>query len=185
MNKRYLTVAIVVSFAIPALLMAGGHSGEAEHYRSITGRDSDFFPRVFNFLIFSGLLYYLLAEPVKNFFAERREKIAKSLQEIEARFQKAKETQKSAEQKLKESKKIAEEIMKDVELEIEVLKKRFDEILQKDLESLERAYKEKIEMEERKIKREVIFTVLDENISNNDIPITSSKVIEKLAKKVA
>jgi len=68
-------------------------------------------------------------DPVKNFFPERREKIAKSLQEIEARFQKAKETQKSAEQKLKESKKIAEEIMKDVELEIEVLKKRFDEIL--------------------------------------------------------
>ncbi len=90
--------------AVPALLMAGGHGEGAEHYRSITGRDSDFFPRLFNFLIFAGLAYYLLAKPIGDFFKGRRDKIAESLQEIEKRLQEAKEAQKRAEQTLAESK---------------------------------------------------------------------------------
>ncbi len=40
-------------------------------------------------------------------------------------------------------------------------------------------------MQERKMKREVIFSVLDENIKANDIPLSASKVIDNLSKKVA
>jgi F-type H+-transporting ATPase subunit b len=184
MKKRYL-VATALMFAVPALLMAGGHAEGSEHYHSITGRDSDFFPRVFNFAIFVGLAYYLLAEPIRAFFKERKDKIAISLHEIEKRLQEAKDAQKSAEQELKESKKKAQEIIKDAELEIAVLKERFKKSQEKDLEALERAHKERLEMEERRVKREVVSAILDENITADDIPLTSSKVIENLAKKVA
>jgi F-type H+-transporting ATPase subunit b len=179
------TLIAVVMLTIPALLSAAGHGEGSEHYRMITGRDSDFIPRVFNFLIFAGLAYYLLAEPIGNFFKNRRDKIAQSLQEIEKKLQEAKEAQKKAEQTLAESKKKAQEILKDAELEVEVLKERFKALGEKEIESLQRSFKEKISMQERKMKKEVISSLLDENIKPDDIPLTASKVIDNLAKKVA
>jgi len=182
--KKTVLIALVM-VAIPALLSAGGHAEGAEHYRSITGRDSDFFPRIFNFLIFVGLAYYLLAKPIGDFFKGRREKIASSLQEIETKLQEAKEAQKKAEQTLAESKKKAQEILKDAELEIGVLKEQFAALGEKEIEALERSYKEKMELQERKMKREVISSILDESIKPEDIPLTASKVIDNLSKKVA
>jgi F-type H+-transporting ATPase subunit b len=179
------TLVAIIMLAIPAILAAAGHGEGSEHYRSITGRDSDFFPRIFNFLIFAGLAYYLLAKPIGDFFKNRKAQIASSLQEIETKLQEAKEAQKRAEQTLAESKKKAQEIIKDAELEIEVLKEKFASLGAKELEALERSFKEKMELQERKIKREVIASVLDESIKPDDIPLTASKVIENLSKKVA
>jgi F-type H+-transporting ATPase subunit b len=179
------TLIAIVMLAIPALLMAAGHGEGSEHYRSITGRDSDFFPRIFNFVIFAGLAYYLLAKPIGDFFKNRKNQIAASLQEIETKLQEAKEAQKKAEQTLAESKKKAQEIVKDAELEIEVLKEKYEALGAKELEALEKAYKEKMELQERKLKREVIASILDESIKPEDIPLSASKVIENLSKKVA
>jgi F-type H+-transporting ATPase subunit b len=96
------TIVTLAALAVPALLLASGHGEGANHYEMITGRSSDFFPRIFNFLIFAGLLYYLIAEPVRDFFRGRREEIASQLKEIESRLQEAKEARKAAEQALAE-----------------------------------------------------------------------------------
>jgi len=58
-------VVIIIALLLPAILLA---SGDAGRYEALTGRATDFIPRIFNFLIFAGILYYLLASPIKNFF---------------------------------------------------------------------------------------------------------------------
>jgi F-type H+-transporting ATPase subunit b len=174
----------IVMLALPVLLLASGH-GEGGHYEAITGRSTDFIPRIFNFLIFAGLLYYLIAEPVKNFFKGRQTRIADQLKEIEQRLQEAKEARKNAEQELAESEKKAEEIVRDAGKEVELLTERYRELGIRELEALERQYKERIEMEERKMQRETIVELLDENIGSEDIPLGGRRVIDILSKKVA
>ncbi len=179
------TLLLIVSAVIPVALLASGHGEGASQYFKITGRETDFIPRLFNFLVFAGLLYYLIADPVRNFFKGRRNEIASRLEEIERRLQEAKEARKAAEQALAESEKKAEEILRDARKEVELLIERYREAGARELEALERQFQERLELEERKMQRETIVALLDENISAEEIPLNSHQVVEILERKVA
>ncbi len=97
MKMKYLLVIIAVF--LPIVLLANGDSG---HYEALTGRETDYIPRIFNFTIFVGILYYLLANPIKNFFKGRKEGIANQLKEIEAKLQASKDEKKEAEARVEE-----------------------------------------------------------------------------------
>jgi F-type H+-transporting ATPase subunit b len=182
MKKR--TMIFTALLLLPMLLL-GNEGGEGGHYLAIAGREYDFFPRLFNFLIFAGLTYYLIAEPIKNFFASRTEDISAQLKEIEKKLQEAKEAREAAEQAVAESRKKAEEILKDTEKEIEVIVSQYKEAGEKEIANLEKQFEEKMELEERKMRRELIAKLLDENISTDDIPITGSRVVENISGKAA
>ena len=183
MRKKFLMV--LAALAVPAALLLAGDAEGASHYEAIAGRSTDFVPRLFNFLIFAALVYYLVAEPIRNFFKGRREKIAEQLSEIERRLQEAKEAKKAAEQALAESEKKAEEILEDAKKEAELLAQRYRELGERELAAIELQYRERMESEERRMIRESIVTLLDENIGIEDIPLTASQVVDTLAKKVA
>ncbi|WP_456432214.1 V-type ATPase subunit subunit G family protein [Nitratifractor sp.] len=179
------TLIALASLAVPALLLAEGHGEEASHYFAITGRETDIVPRIFNFLIFAGLLYYLIADPVRNFFKNRSQSIAQRLGEIERMLQEAREARKNAEQTLAESEKKAEEILRDAQKEVEILKARYEELRARELEALEKQYRERMEVEERKMRREAVARLLDENIPTDEIPLDAHRVVEILSKKAA
>jgi len=85
-------IALLSLLVVPAILVASGHvDGETTRYFTQTGRESDFFPRIVNFTIFLGLLIYLVATPIKDFFKGRTAGIADKLNEIEAKLQLAEE----------------------------------------------------------------------------------------------
>ncbi|HFC03984.1 MAG TPA: F0F1 ATP synthase subunit B [Nitratifractor salsuginis] len=178
-------ITLLAALIVPAFILAAGEAEGASHYAAIAGRSTDFVPRIFNFLIFAALIYYLIADPIRNFFRERREKIASQLTEIENRLQAAKEAKKAAEQTLAESEKKAREILEDARKEAELLSERYRELGSRESAALEHQYRERMEMEERKMQRETIISLLDENISPEDIPLTGSQIIDTLAKKVA
>jgi len=180
--KKLLYTALLL---LPALLLASGGEHETSRYFAQTGRHTDFVPRIFNFLVFAGLIYYLVASPIKDFFRGRREAIAGQLNEIESKLQEAKEAQKSAEQALAESEVEAKEILQDSEKEAKLLAQRLEESRAKELELLEKLYEERIEHEERRMVKETIDAVLNENITADDIPLSEKQVVEIIAKKVA
>ena len=182
MKKR--TMIFTALLLLPMLLL-GNEGGEGGHYLAIAGREYDFLPRLFNFLIFAGLSYYLIAEPIRGFFASRSGSISAQLKGIEKRLHEAKEARVSAEEAVVESRKKAEEILKDAEKEIEVVVSQYKEAGEKELANLEKQFEEKMRLEERKMRRELIAKLLDENISTDDIPITGSAVVEKISGKVA
>ncbi|MEA3419519.1 MAG: F0F1 ATP synthase subunit B [Campylobacterota bacterium] len=177
--KHIVTAAVVL---LPVILLASEGSGQ---YEAITGRSTDFFPRVFNFLIFFGILYYLLANPIKNFFMGRKEGIAKQLKEIEEKLQDSKDERKEAEVLVGESKKKAEEIIATAGKEAEILVAKIADNSVKELKVLEKQFGEKTALEERKVIRESISDVLSNNISTDDIPLDEKKVINLIDKKVA
>lgn len=181
--KKIILLSLLV---VPAVLLASGaQDGEVTRYFVQTGRETDFWPRVFNFVIFASLLYYLLANPIKNFFKERTEGIASQLNEIEEKLQAAKDEKKEAQNRLKESEKKAEEIVADAKVEAALLAEKIAAANEEELAILEKQLAEKMALEERKSAREVIDEVLSENITNDDITLDESKVVEIISKKVA
>ena len=179
-------IALFALLVVPAVLLASGHeSGEVSRYFTQTGRENDFWPRVINFTIFASILYYLIANPIKNFFKERKEGIAGELKEIENKLQAAKDEKKEAQARLDESINKAAEIVEDAKAEAKILAEKIAEASINELSVLEKQFEEKITFEERKSARDVIDEILSENITTEDIMLNESKVVEIISKKVA
>lgn len=180
--KKIVLLSLLI---VPAVLLASGGDAESSRYFAQTGRETDFLPRAVNFIIFASLLYYLIANPIKNFFKGRTEGIAAQLNEIETKLQAAKDEKKDAQNRLEESKKRAEEIIADAKAEAVILAEKIALANQNDLAILDKQFEEKITLEERKSAREVIDEILSGNITNDDIMLNESKVVEIISKKVA
>ena len=178
-------IVLLSLLMVPAILLASGGDAESSRYFAQTGRETDFWPRVVNFVIFASLLYYLLANPIKNFFKGRSEGIAAQLNEIEKKLQAAKDEKKEAQNRLDESEKKAEEIIADAKVEAVLLAEKIATANQNDLALLDKQLEEKISLEERKSAREAIDEILSENITNDDIMVDEAKVVEIISKKVA
>lgn len=177
---------LLSSLVVPAILLASGHvDGETTRYFAQTGRESDFFPRIVNFTIFAGLLYYLAANPIKAFFKGRREGISAQLKEIEEKLQAAKDEKKEAQARLNEAEKKSEQIIEDAKKEAVILAQKIANANQTELENLSKQFDEKMALEERKSARDVIDEVLSENITSEDIMLDETKVVDILSKKVA
>lgn len=177
-------IVLLSLLMVPAILLASTDA-ESSRYFAQTGRESDFWPRVVNFTIFAALLYYLLANPIKNFFKGRSEGIAAQLNEIEKKLQVAKDEKKEAQNRLDESKKRAEEILADAKAEAILLAEKIANANQNDLALLDKQLEEKISLEERRSAREAIDEILSDNITRDDIMLDEAKVVEIISKKVA
>jgi len=177
-------IVLLSLLMVPAILLASGDA-ESSRYFAQTGRETDFWPRVINFTIFAALLYYLLANPIRNFFKGRSEGIAMQLNEIEKKLQAAKDEKKEAQNRLDESKKRAEEILADAKAEATLLAEKIATANQNDLALLDKQLEEKISLEERRSAREAIDEILSDNITADDIMLDEAKVVEIISKKVA
>ena len=181
--KKIILLSLLV---VPATLLASGAAdGEVTRYFIQTGRETDFLPRIFNFLIWISLLYYLLANPVKDFFTGRSEGIAGQLNEIETKLQSAKNEQKDAQSRLDESETKSAQIIEDAKNEAVFLAKKISEANENELDLMGKQLEEKMVLEERKSAREAIDSILSENITNDDIMLDSDKVVDIISKKVA
>ncbi len=89
--------------------------------------NSDFYFRVLNFSIFAGLLIYLIATPLKEFFKGRSSNIESRLGEIEAKLEQSKREESIAKERLKMAEVKAEEIIADGEAEAKVLARQIEE----------------------------------------------------------
>ncbi|PHS31548.1 MAG: F0F1 ATP synthase subunit B [Sulfurovum sp.] len=181
MKKLVLWSLIIV----PAILLASGGDTESSRYFAQTGRETDFLPRAVNFVIFASLLVYLLTNPIKAFFKGRTEGIATQLREIEEKLQAAKNEKKEAQTRLDESAKRADQIIEDAKKEAVMLAQKISETNKNDLATMTKQFDEKTAFEEKKSVREVIDEVLSENITNDDIMLDGTKVVDIISKKVA
>jgi F-type H+-transporting ATPase subunit b len=160
-----------------AAVLFGGEAA-AEH-------GSDILPRTVNFLIFAAIIYYLVAEPVKNFFQNRSLSIAKKLEEVHSRLKMAKEERERALKELQRAKELAKEIAEITEKEIEVLVRQIKEQVKEELANLEKMFEENIELERRKRIRQITKEVLEELFDDKELGLDKQKFISLIVKKVA
>ncbi len=153
-------------------------AGEGSH-------GTDIVPRTVNFLIFAAILYYLVAEPVKNFFKNRSASIAAQLEEVQTKLKKAKEDKEKAEAEVVKAKELAKEILETTKKEIEIMTKELKEHAQNEIALLEKSFEENMELERRKRIKEITKEVLEELFEDKALELDKQKFVNLIVKKVA
>lgn len=166
---KYLIIMSIPIFAFAA------SSGSGE---------TDIFWRTINFVIFAGIAYYILADRVKAYFVGRKDAIAKRLTDIEERLQESKLKKAAAEDKVKEARVTAKSFLATSQKENKLLLDKLNNDLNNEIDNLDKAQKDQMEIERRKITRAVINDVLDELFDKN-ISIDKSKFVDIVTKKVS
>jgi F-type H+-transporting ATPase subunit b len=170
MKKFYI---VALSLLPGALFAASGGSGEY-----------DILPRAINFAIFAAILYYLIAEPLKGFYYKRLNTIAERLESIQAKLKESKSKKEEAVLKVEESKALAKSLVQTAQKEVEIIKKRFEAELAQELENLDKAHNEQIEIERRHMTRQTVAEVIDE-MFDDGVKLDQDKFVSIVMKKVA
>ncbi len=173
-------IALAITFVLPIVAVAGG----SEHH-DISISNSDFFYRVLNFTIFAGLIYYLVANPIKDFFKNRSADIANRIKEIDTKLQESKNEEKLAEEYLAKSQEKAKEIIADAKDESLILAENITKKSEEILISLEKQLEDKMIVEKKKMVKATIKKLLEDGINSSDIAVDGSKVVSLVSKKVA
>jgi len=157
-----------------ALYASGGGHGE-----------TDIVPRTINFLIFAGLLWYLLAGVIKNFFAGRTAGIAEEFEKIQSKLKEAKNAKEEARKKVDEAKQIAEEIKETAEKETSMMVAKLKEQEVREAEQLKKLLDENIQVARNQMVREVVRETMGEILGGKEIVSENKELISTLLKKVA
>ncbi len=165
----------LVLFLIPLALSAsdGGEGG------------TDFWWRLFNFILFAGILYYLIADKIKGFFASRRESISNELSSVQEKLKEAKEKKEEALKSVDTAKEKANEIIELAKKEAAMQAKKIEESGEAEVEYLEKSFEERLEIETKKMKQEVVDSILKELFSKNGVSISNEDLLNIIKKKVA
>ena len=178
--KIKIIALITTVLLVPTLVLASG----TEHH-DITMTNSDFFYRVLNFSLFAGILYSLIANPIKDYFVGRTEGIANQLEEIEEKLQASKNERLAAEENVVKSEIKSKEIVSDAENEAKILS---DNIADKNsiaLVLLDKQAVAKQDLSSKKATQATIDSLLNDGFDNSDIAVDESKVVSLISGKVA
>ncbi len=147
--------------------------------------ETDIVQRTVNFIIFAGILWYLLADKIKAFFAERSLSIQSELDKVQDTLKASQEKVKDAQKKLEEAKKLATEIVEGAKADIDSVKQKVATAVDSDIANLNKNLDEMMKVETSKAKKEVVAQVLEELLSSENIKLTQDELANIVLKKVA
>lgn len=147
--------------------------------------ETDIVQRTVNFIIFAGILWYLLADKIKAFFAERSLSIQAELDKVQDTLKASQDKVKDAQKKLEEAKKIATEIVEGAKADIDSVKQKVATAVDTDIANLNKNLEEMMKVETSKAKKEVVTEVLEELLSSENIKLTQQELANIVLKKVA
>ncbi|MEA1955171.1 MAG: F0F1 ATP synthase subunit B [Campylobacterota bacterium] len=156
-------------------------------YALASGGDggTDIVQRTVNFLLFAGLIWYLVAEPAKNFFASRSQSIADELKSVQDKLNESILLKKEALAKISDAEKFAEELAINSKKENKIIN---DSIMDQCNVELDNLVKQNIsikEFEQRKMVRIVVEKVLDKTLSKSSDSFDKEAMANVILKKVA
>ena len=147
--------------------------------------ETDIVQRTVNFIIFAGILWYLLADKIKAFFAERSLSIQAELDKVQDTLKASQDKVKDAQKKLEEAKKLATEIVEGAKADIDSVKQKVATAVDSDIANLNKNLDEMMKVETSKAKKEVVAQVLEELLSSENINLTQNELVNIVLKKVA
>ncbi len=157
----------------------------ASEQAEATGTETDIIQRTVNFLIFAGIIYYLIAEPVKGYFTGRTQGIADELEKVQTRLKESKAAKESANARIEEAKVLAKEIMSNCKKENVIINEKMAAQLEFDLSNLERQQNDIMGLEKRQMVRSVVEEVLAEALNQDKSVLDKDTFADIILKKVA
>lgn len=166
---------------VTVLLLSAYLFGSDAHAEGST----DIVQRTVNFLIFAGILIYVLAEPLKNYFNGRSTGIADELEKVQERLRESKRLKEAAEHKVEESMRFASELAESSKKENKILSDKILAQCEQELEVIEKQNGALMELDKRKMVRDVVNDVMNDVMSRSSETLGKEAMTEILKKKVA
>lgn len=154
-------------------------------YASDANVETDILERTVNFLIFISIIYYLLADRLKNFFTNRTKSIQAELDKVQEMLKASEDKVVEAKQEIENAKKIAAELVDSAKNDIESIKNKIEESVEQEIAYLSKSFDEKTALEARRVKKEVVESVLDQLLSDENIAVSQQDITNIILKKVA
>ena len=169
---------ILIMAMIAAVTFASDQAGVAEV-------ETDIVQRTVNFLIFAGIVYYLIAEPVKGYFTGRTQGIADELEKVQDRLKESKAAKEAANAKIDDAKVLAEEIMSSCKKENVIINEKMATQLDFDLSNLEKQQNDLMGLEKRQMVRDLVEEVLSDALTQDTSVLDKAAFADIILKKVA
>jgi F-type H+-transporting ATPase subunit b len=146
---------------------------------------TDIIPRTVNFLIFAGIVYFILADKLKDFFKNRTLDIQKRLDEVQTTLKESKKKVEDAQSQLEDAKKLAIELVSEANGDVDSIKKKVNEAYDSEINHLLKSFDNKLELETKKSKNQIVNEVLEELLHNDNLSIKQDELVNIILKKVA
>ena len=137
----------------------------------------DIVQRTVNFIIFAAILWYLLADKIKAFFANRTLGIQSELDKVQDSLKASKDRVAEAQKKLDDAKKISAEIIESAKSDIENIKQKVSTSIDTDIANLSKNLDEMIKVEISKAKKQVVAEILDELLNSENIKLSQDELV--------
>ena len=171
MNKILLLIVMMSTYAL---------ASETGHEAA-----TDIVQRTVNFLLFAGLVWYLVGEPTKNYFTSRSQAIADELTKVQDKLNESISVKKEALAKISDAEKFAEELAVISKKENKILNDNIITQCDVDIEILSKHAIATRDLEQRKMIRGVVESVLKETLSQSSDDFDKEAMANVILKKVA
>ena len=146
---------------------------------------TDIVQRTVNFLLFAGLVWYLVAEPIKSFFVSRSQGFSDELQKVQDKLGETISLKKEALAKVSEAEKFAEELVITSKKENKIINDNMMIQCEAELESLVKQHATLTDFEQRKMVRTVVENILNEVLSQSGSSFDKEAMANVILRKVA
>lgn len=170
MGKILLTLVMMSVFAFASDGSEGG---------------TDIVQRTVNFIIFAGILYYLLADPIKSFFQGRSADIRAELDRVQEKMKESKTAKEGALQKIEDAEKFATDLVEHSKKENRILNDNIMKQCDADLENIEKQNASLMDLEQRKMLRNIVDTVMSDLLAEETSSFDQDAMAQLIMKKVA
>lgn len=149
------------------------------------GAETDIIQRTVNFVIFAGILWYLLADKIKVYFAERSLSIQAELDKVQETLNASQNKIDTAAKDLEDAKVLAAEIIENAKADVDSIKQKVAEAVDAEIAHFDKSFDDKVKVETRKAKKEIVAEVLEELFNSDNAELTQDELSNIVLKKVA
>ena len=147
--------------------------------------DYDILARTFNFVLFAGILYYFIKNPIKNAYKGRIEAIEKKMTQSRNKILEAQRKEEEARAKAEKMKVQAAEFIENGKVEAKLLKEKIERDAEAAIRILNESFAEQKEFARRDSIRKTVASVLDNAFSDKDIAVSEQALVDIIKKKVS
>ena len=165
--KKYLFLTL-----LPILAVADGH-----------GTNYDIVWRTINFLIFFGIMYYLLKGPLKAMYNGRINAISARLEANQNLLKESKERKEQVKKDVVTAKIQGASLVETAKKEAQFAEEKVKANTEFELKQLQKNFEEQKEFEIRKAKKDVVNEILEEVFDKNSINLDQNELVNIVHKK--
>lgn len=147
--------------------------------------DYDILARTIHFVIFAGILYYFIKNPIKNAYKGRIEAIEKKMTQSRNKILEAQRKEEEARAKAEKMKVQAAEFIENGKVEAKLLKEKIERDAEAAIKILNDSFAEQKEFARRDSVRKTVASVLDNAFSDKDIAVSEQALVDIIKKKVS